>query len=120
MAVRRSTYSAMVSKIEQLQAQAEKLRRKEAQEVIERIKSAIGVYQLTPQDLFGKGPDGKKRAPKPAVKRRAKKPRANGRTVKFRDGDGNTWGGMGPRPTWLRQALDDGKSLDDFRVAALK
>ena len=29
---------------------------------------------------------------------------------------GNTWGGRGPRPQWLRDALANGKSLQDFAV----
>ncbi len=28
----------------------------------------------------------------------------------------NTWGGRGPRPAWLRDALAAGKSTDDFKV----
>ena len=27
-----------------------------------------------------------------------------------------TWGGRGPRPKWLRDALNKGKSLEDFKV----
>jgi DNA-binding protein H-NS len=55
------------------------------------------------------------RAPKPAKK--AKKP-SKAAIVSYRDpaNAGNTWGGRGPRPKWLRDALDAGKSLDDFKV----
>ena len=28
----------------------------------------------------------------------------------------NVWSGRGPRPKWLKTALDAGKSLDDFKV----
>lgn len=28
----------------------------------------------------------------------------------------NTWGGRGPRPSWLKKAIAAGKSLNDFRV----
>lgn len=36
----------------------------------------------------------------------------------YRDPDNkkNTWGGRGPRPVWLRDALAAGKSLDDFKI----
>lgn len=37
-----------------------------------------------------------------------------GAAVKFRDDAGHTWGGRGPRPQWLKDALAAGKSLDDF------
>ena len=31
---------------------------------------------------------------------------------------GSTWSGRGLKPTWLRVALDGGKQLADFEVAA--
>jgi DNA-binding protein H-NS len=34
----------------------------------------------------------------------------------YRDDAGNTWGGMGPRPRWLREAVAAGSSLDSFLV----
>jgi DNA-binding protein H-NS len=46
-----------------------------------------------------------------------KKGRKAGRTPKFGDAEGNTWGGMGKRPQWLRDALASGKRLEDFLVA---
>jgi DNA-binding protein H-NS len=36
--------------------------------------------------------------------------------VKFRDEQGNTWGGRGPQPRWLRDAIAAGKSKDDFKA----
>jgi DNA-binding protein H-NS len=38
--------------------------------------------------------------------------------VKFSDGGGNTWSGMGHTPNWLKSQLEAGKTLDEFRVAA--
>ena len=38
--------------------------------------------------------------------------------VRFRDQDGNTWVGRGPRPRWLRDALAGGKSAEDFLLAS--
>lgn len=35
---------------------------------------------------------------------------------KYADNAGNTWIGRGPRPTWLKDALEAGKSLNDFLV----
>lgn len=56
-------------------------------------------------------------AKKPAKARTAKKPSKPAK-VAYRDPAkaGNTWGGRGPRPKWLRDALDAGKSLDSFKV----
>jgi DNA-binding protein H-NS len=36
--------------------------------------------------------------------------------VKFKDTEGRTWSGRGPKPQWLSSALASGKSMDDFRV----
>jgi DNA-binding protein H-NS len=32
----------------------------------------------------------------------------------YRDDAGNSWGGRGPKPKWLKAALESGKSLQDF------
>lgn len=45
-------------------------------------------------------------AEKPAAQRRAK--------TSYKDENGNTWSGMGPRPRWLREALSAGATLDQF------
>ncbi|WP_143044983.1 H-NS family nucleoid-associated regulatory protein [Variovorax sp. YR216] len=34
----------------------------------------------------------------------------------YSDGSGNTWGGWGKRPNWLREALGAGKRLEAFQV----
>lgn len=37
--------------------------------------------------------------------------------IKYRDATtGNTWTGRGPRPRWLREALEVGAVLEDFKV----
>ena len=45
-------------------------------------------------------------AAKPAAKRKAK--------ASYKDENGNTWSGMGPKPRWLKDALAAGASLDQF------
>ena len=49
-------------------------------------------------------------------------PKKNGRSagsVKYRDPDNpqNTYAGKGPKPQWLRDALEAGRQLDEFLVA---
>jgi DNA-binding protein H-NS len=52
---------------------------------------------------------------KPAVERAvARAPVA----IKYRDGHGNTWTGRGSMPRWLRTAVENGMSLEDFSVKA--
>jgi DNA-binding protein H-NS len=61
--VTKKTYSQMLQEIEHLKHQAEEVRRREVEGVIERIKVAIAFYGLTEEDLgFRKRTD---RAPSP-------------------------------------------------------
>lgn len=111
------TYAEIVQQIEELKAEAEKTRREEVGGVIARIKEAIAAYGLTPADLgFGPARKGKAAADKPRRGRKPRKAAAAGKGVKFRDASGNVWGGRGPRPRWLRDALQAGKKLEDFAV----
>jgi len=111
------TYVQIQKQIETLQREADKLKRKEVDDVIAKIKEAIDVYGLTATDLgFGRGgarggAAAKKRS-RPAARGRARSTAA----PKYRDEAGNTWGGRGPRPQWLREALATGKTLQDFAV----
>ena len=110
------TYSQVMKQIDSLQREAEELRRKEVAGVIDRIKDAIRAYNLSAADL-GLSPARAARSTKAGVKaRKAAKGRKTSAVVKFRDSDGNTWGGRGPRPAWLRNALAAGKQLSDFKV----
>ena len=99
--------SAQIEKqIQTLQAEADKLRRREIGEVIGKIKNAIAAYGITTQDLFGSngGSIGK-----PSFNKSA--PTS---TPKYRDDAGHAWTGRGPRPRWLREAIDAGRQLDEF------
>lgn len=103
------TYQQLVKQIETLKHQADQVRRKEVQGVVSRIKEAIAAYELTPEDLFGKGSKARSGAqPKPA--------KAGAARAAYQDESGNTWSGRGPRPQWLKAALASGKSLEDFAV----
>jgi len=101
----------MAKSLPQILEQIERLQR-EAQtmqtEVVKRIRKEIAHFRLTPEQLF---------ADASPVGRVAKAIRATSRAVvKYADGMGNTWGGMGKRPTWLRQALEAGRQLEEFLV----
>lgn len=110
------TYADVVQEMETLKAEAERLKASEIAEVIDRIKHAIEVYGLSAADLGFARPGRKPgtKAPK-ARKGRASAAKPAGRGAKYRDGN-NVWGGRGPRPKWLREALASGKSLKDFAV----
>ena len=110
------TYTQIVKQIEALKLEAEKLRRKEIDGVIARIREAITFYNLSSADLgLDVATKGRAKA-KAAIKRQSsKKPKTPGE-IKFRNDTGGTWGGRGKRPQWLRDALNAGKQLQDFAV----
>lgn len=114
------TYEQIQRQIEQLQAEAERLRREEVGEVIGRIRQAIDHYGLTAADLGFGNAARKSRTKAMATKsprKRAKAAKA-APSVQYRDDQGRTWAGRGKRPQWLRDALAAGRTLDEFRVAA--
>jgi DNA-binding protein H-NS len=117
----KKTYAQVVKQIEALKQEADKLRRQEIEGVVSRIRDAIQHYNLTAEDLglAPKAARGPKAAAKPAAKTRRKSAKGKSRTTrapKFRDELGRTWGGIGKRPQWLRDALAAGKTLQDFAV----
>lgn len=97
------TYWQIKQKIEALQAQAEEIKRSELADVIASTRATIQAYGLTAKDLFGT-----KAATAPA------KGGAKGAAAKFADAKGNVWGGRGPRPRWVRDALASGLQLNDL------
>ena len=123
MATKKSgpTLAALNAQIAALQAQADALRKKEVAEVVAKIKDAIAHYGLTAADL-GLQSVARKYAKaaaasggKPVSKRRKKGgPKPSARAVKFKDDQGNTWGGMGKRPVWFKAALAAGKTPEDL------
>ena len=111
------TYAQVMKQIDSLKLEAEKLRSNEVSGVVERIRHAISVYNLTAADLgLGQGQSlgqslgqvvkGKVAASKAEapVKRRKRKGAAAKapRVIKFRNDSGGAWGGIGKRPQWLR------------------
>jgi DNA-binding protein H-NS len=110
------TYTQIQKQIQDLQREAEKLKRAEVEGVIERIQEAIRVYGLTAGDLGLVGSAGRKsNAVAKSRTARSSKMKSSSR-AKYRDEAGNEWVGRGPRPQWLRDALAAGKMLDDFAV----
>lgn len=114
------TLAALDAQIAKLQAQAEALRAKEVAEVVARIREAIVHYGLTASDL-GLG-NAKAKAPKGAAVRATSKSRGKtpgkpaARKIKYTDGQGGNWSGVGKRPKWFKDALAAGKKPEDLLV----
>jgi DNA-binding protein H-NS len=108
------TLAQVQRQIDELRQLAEKLRTKEVDGVIKRIRTAIAHYQLTPDDLFGR-----KREVAATYKKQAngKKKVANKKPpspVRYRDDKGNAWTGNGQRPRWFKEAIASGKTRDEL------
>ena len=104
------TYLQVQKQIQSLQREAERLRMQEMEGVIDRIKVAITEYGITAEQLgFGSPSNGV------VAKKTSNKAPSAGK-AKYANGQGQVWGGMGPRPAWLRAELEAGKSLEDFLV----
>lgn len=113
------TYTQIQRQIEALQKQADKLKQNEVAGVVERIQEAIAHYGLTAEQLFGASKLGARKAMSLSAKAAGKSSRAKGASsTAYADGTGNVWGGRGPRPRWLREALAAGKTLEEFATAS--
>lgn len=112
-----SSYQVLLLQIHALQARAEALRKKEMADVIAQAKLAIEHYGLTAADLGLGRKVGRpvKAAGKPGGNRATRKKAA---VVKYRDGAGNTWVGMGKRPDWFKAALATGKMPEELLARA--
>ena len=99
------TYSDVMAQITKLQAEAEALRKAEVAGVVKRIREAIDHYGLTSADRGFKLTRGARGS--------AARAKASA-GAKYGDGQGNVWGGRGPRPAWLRDALAQGRTLEEF------
>lgn len=91
-----TTYADIMIQIKDLQAQAAEAWIDERPLALDRAKSLVAEFKLTPRELF----PGAKRYVIP---------------VKYRDGQ-NTWTGRGKMPRWLRTKLESGEQLESFKV----
>ncbi|WP_245983177.1 H-NS family nucleoid-associated regulatory protein [Trinickia fusca] len=92
-----ATYKELLARKQELDAEIENARRAEAQEALDNVRDTIAAFGFTPDQVFG-------------ARRKSK---ALGNAPRFRHPDtGETWGGRGPRPRWLK-----GKDPEQFRVS---
>lgn len=89
----------------------------DAEEIIPLMKKAITQFGLEPSDLFEQLPESSKRPTPDTSKERAATAQAK---AVYQDADGNTWAGRGRRPAWLNEALERGKTLEDFKRAGAR
>jgi len=109
-----SRKAALEKEAAALQEQIENAQRAERAEVINQIKSLMAQHGISLTELGARsgGSGG-------SVRARSAKPSTTGRKVaiKYRDeATGNTWSGRGLQPNWLKNALAEGRKLEDFAV----
>jgi DNA-binding protein H-NS len=117
------TYAQIAKEIQALQAQAQMLRKAETQGVIAKLNESIARYGLSVEDLHFPGNEGASSTSSSSALRRTGRTGASSRAAgassgdaKYNDGPGRVWGGRGPRPAWLREAMAQGRSLESFAV----
>ncbi|AMO22464.1 hypothetical protein GCM10027034_28330 [Ramlibacter solisilvae] len=109
-----ATYLELQKQIESLQREADALKAKERKGVIARMKEAIAAYGISAGELGLVSRTSKAAAGNGKAKTRRTKRSAGSASVAYADSNGNTWGGRGKRPNWLREALANGAKLEDF------
>lgn len=110
-------YHQLQKEIDSLQKKADAARAKELKGVIAEIKGVIAQWGVTAEDLglsTSKSSGAVKKASAKRAGRSVKAKKGGDTAAKYRDEHGNSWGGRGPRPAWLRSAIDAGHSLDQF------
>jgi len=122
------TYAEITREIERLKQEAERVRRAEHQAAIEMIRSKMDELGLTIADL---GFSAAEIADAAGLARRPRRRRgADGtaastagdrRTIvepKYRDPmSGATWSGRGRPPRWLSEAVEAGRSREEFLIS---
>ncbi|MGF6529102.1 H-NS family nucleoid-associated regulatory protein [Variovorax sp. PvP013] len=111
------TYAQLTREIQALQASAEKLRAAEVKAVIAKLNESIAAYELTADDLHFPGSTSSSGGRRAASAATSSSRSDASKDAKYSDGQGNTWGGRGPRPAWLRQAISNGRSLESFETS---
>lgn len=94
-----TTYKELLARKQALDAEIEQARKEEADAALATIRETIAAFGFTPDDVFGA---------------RRKSRTAQNTAPRFRHPEtGETWGGRGPRPRWLK-----GKDPEQFRVGS--
>ncbi|MDR3298993.1 MAG: H-NS histone family protein [Candidatus Accumulibacter sp.] len=97
-------YLELRAEAAKLLQQAEELRAKEVEQVIEEIREKMQSYGINPQDLGF------------ASSRTGKTGRKIHVQVRYRGPNGKEWSGRGLTPKWLREEIANGKTREDFYV----
>ena len=94
----------LMAQAQALMAQAEQARKNELASVVADIKAKMKQYGITVADLGGTPGRKPVKSKSTAV-------------AKYRGPNGELWaGGPGRKPEWVRNAMAQGKNIEDFRI----
>lgn len=99
-----SRYKELQDQIATMQKLAEEARKQEMPSVVAEIKAKMAEYGITLEDLGS------------AVRGKARRKAGSG-VAKYRNpATGEQWTGTGRKPAWMAQALEQGRSMDEFKI----
>ena len=100
-----------IDAIEKLDTQIQTIRAELRGSKLSDVQKQAAEYSFSPEEIFGKSASGKqKRAIGKTNKRTAS-------IVKYKDDNGNTWGGgKGPVPHWITAIRDAKGDIEKYRV----
>ena len=123
---RQASYNDLMGQIAKLQSQAEALRQKEVDTVIQSIREQMKTYNLSPDDLESKirlaprrGRKSQSQQTEPQAKsaNQARTKKVN-MDAKFRHPEtGATWSGRGRMPKWISEAVKQGQTKQTFAIS---
>jgi len=102
-----ATYLELKAQAEALLKQAEQARKQEIAEVVAEIKQKMAEYGITVSDLG---------LPSGGKKPRKSSGSSGASVARYKGPNGEGWSGMGRQPQWLKDAIEQGKSKEDFAV----
>lgn len=112
------------NQIEKLQKQAQDIRSKEFANTVQDILAKMQAFGITIKDLQsakpGKSVKAGRSKGKVASSKSAKVSKNSGAVVaaKFRGPNGETWSGRGLTPKWLSALVAQGRTKEEFAIAA--
>lgn len=103
------SFQSISKELERLQAQRQQLFERERVVALQHLRAFVERYGIQPQELGFATEAGAPAGRLPAARRDL---------PRYMDpATGKSWGGRGPRPRWLREALAAGRRLEEFRTA---
>lgn len=105
-----SNYIETMKQVELLKAEAEKLKKAETLIAIEDIKAKIKLYGITAKDL---GLEISQNSNKQLKKHKSMVP-----TKYYNPETDDEWSGRGSSPKWIVEAVNNGKTREDFLVGS--